>query len=838
MGVDANQSHPDFVQLLMLTDLRDAFRALRASPVVTVVAALSLALGIGANTAIFSLVNSLVLKSLPVREPGQLVQIAVGPRQTYLTNPIWEQIRDRPELFESVFVWSAPRFDLASGGQTEFVNGLWVSGRFFEGLGVTPVLGRTLTPADDRRGGGPDGPVAVISYAFWQRRYGGAADAVGKSISLDRVSFTIVGIAPPEFTGVEPGRAFDVAVPLGTEPLIRGRDTALDRRSSWWLQMVARLKPGQSLEAAQAGLRGVQPQIREATLPQHYRPEDASRYIAEGFTLKAAATGPSGLRARYQRPLVAILVVVALVLLIACANIANLLLARAAARRHELSVRMALGASRWRLARQLLMESLLLSGAGAALGLVFALWGSRILVRQLSTATNTVFLDLSLDWRVLGFTLLVAVLTAVIFGTAPALRAAGVQPTEGLKEHGRAIAGEPRFGLGSLLVAGQVALSLVLIVAAGLFVRTFVSLTHTTLGFDADRILVVDMNARRSTAPPEQRAALYERIRQAMLALPGVEAAGTADVTPVSGSTWNTLLENPEGMSLSANDRESYVNQISPGWVKAHGLRLIAGRDFSEADRTGAPHVLLVNETFVRKFFPATNPIGRRVREVGDAVRRPPEREIVGVVSDAVYRSLREPVPPTMYQALAQQDAAGSSIALHVRAVGGSPMLLARSTGETIGRIDGDIALTFRPLTSHVEASTNQERLVAMLSGFFGALALLLAAVGLYGMMSYSVSRRRSEIGIRIALGAAPGGVITLVLRRALTLLLAGLIAGAGIALWATKFVGPLLFGLQPRDPMTLVAATLVLTTIGLLAGWLPARRASRIDPASVLREG
>jgi putative ABC transport system permease protein len=822
----------------MLTDLRDAFRALRAFPVVTAVAVLSLALGIGANTAIFSIVNSLMLKSLPVAEPDRLVQIAIGERQTHMTNPQWEQIRDRPERFDSVFVWSNARFDLAGGGQTEFVNGLWVSGRFFEGLGVPAMLGRTLTPEDDRRGGGPDGPVAVISYAFWQRRYAGAADAVGKAVSLDRVSFTIVGVTPPEFTGVEAGRAFDVAVPLGAEPLIRGRDTALDRRSTWWLQMVARLKPGQSLEAAQAALRGVQPQIREATLPPNYRPENAARYLADGFTLKPAATGPSGLRARYQRPLVAILIVVSLVLLIACANIANLLLARAAARRHELSVRLALGASRWRLARQLLMESLLLSGAGAAVGLLFALWGSQVLVGQLSTATSTVYLNLSLDWRVLAFTLTVAVLTAVLFGTAPALRAAGVEPNEGLKEHGRAIAGEPRFGLGSLLVAGQVALSLVLIVAAGLFVRTFVSLTHTTLGFDADRVLVVDMNARRSSVPPEQRAALYERTRQAVLALPGVEAAGTATMTPVSGSMWNTHLENPEGLSLPPNERESYVNLISPGWMTTYGTRLIAGRDFTDADRQGTPHVLLVNETFAKKFFPGRSPIGQRVREVGDPVRKPPEREIVGVVGDAVYASLRQAVPPTMYQALAQDENPGSSMTLHVRAATGSPVLMTRSIAETIGQLDKDIALTFRPLTSHLESSTNQERVVAMLSGFFGVLALLLAAVGLYGMMSYSVSRRRSEIGIRMALGAAPSGVIALVLRRAAVLIIGGIVAGGGIALWAAKFVSPLLFGLQPRDPVTLAAATLVLTVIGALAGWLPARRASRIDPAAVLREG
>ena len=822
----------------MSPDLRDAFRALRASPVVTVVAVLSLALGIGANSAIFSILNSLVLRSLPVASPDRLVQIVIGERQSYLTNPQWEQIRDRPELFDAAFAWSSTRFDLASGGQTEFVNGMFTGGRFFQGLGMPAILGRTFTPEDDRRGGGPDGPVAVVSYAFWQRRYGGAADAVGTTVSLDRIPFTIVGVTPPGFTGVEPGRAFDVAIPLGTEPLIRGRDTSLDRRSTWWLQIVARLKPEQTVEAAQSALRAVQPQIRQATIPPNYRPEDAERYLADGFTLRPAATGPSSLRQRYRQPLVAIMIVVSLVLLIACANIANLLLARAAARRHELSIRLALGASRWRVARQLLTESLMLAVAGAVAGLLLASWGSRLLVRQLSTATNTVYLDLSLDWRVVSFTLVVAVLTAVFFGTAPALRAAGVQPNDGLKEHGRAIAGEPRLGLGSVLVASQVALSLILVVAAGLFVRTFVSLSRTTLGFDADRILVVEMNARRSSVQPEDRAALYDRIRQSVARLPGVTAAGTAAMTPVSGSIWNTLLENPEGMSLSDSDRESHVNLISPGWLRTYGTRLVAGRDLTDADRLSTPPVVLVNETFARTFFPGRSPLGERVREVGDPTRRPPEREIVGVVGDAVYSSLRAAVPPTMYQALAQSESVGSSMSLHVRAAAGSPALLARSVGEAIAAVDKDIALTFRPLSSTVAASTNQERVVAMLSGFFGLLALLLAAVGLYGVMSYSVSRRRSEIGIRMALGAAPAGVAALVLRRAAMLVGIGVLAGAAVSLWASQFVSTLLFGLPPRDPITLTGASLVLSIIGALACWLPARRAARIDPASVLREG
>ena len=490
-----------------MQDLRDAFRALKATPVVTLVAILSLALGIGANTAIFSILDSLMLRTLPVKEPQRLVLLGEGDAaRTSWTNPIWEQVRERQRLFDGAFVWWSTRFNLAQGGPTELVDGLWASGGLFDVLGVPAILGRTFTEADDRRGGGPDGPVAVISYNFWQRRFGGAADAIGRSLTVERVPFTIVGVAPPDFFGVDVGRTFDVAIPIGTEPLIRGKESSLDGRSYWWLNVMIRLKAGQSLEAANSAIRGVQPQIREATMPQDWRPQDKDGYLKEGFSLIPAATGGSGLRQRYRLPLTTIMVVVGLVLLIACANIANLLLARATARRHELSVRVALGASRMRIARQLLSESLLLSGMGAAIGLLFAQWGSRLLVRQLSTSTNTVFLDLSLDWRVLGFTAGVAIATAVLFGMAPALRGTRVQPNDALKSQGRGVVGDGRLGLGNVLVVLQVALSLVLIVAAGLFVRTFSSLASLNPGFDRRPILVASLNAQRAQLEPNAAA--------------------------------------------------------------------------------------------------------------------------------------------------------------------------------------------------------------------------------------------------------------------------------------------------------------------------------------------
>ncbi len=832
-----------------MQDIRLAFRALRATPVVSLVAILSLALGIGANTAIFSLVDSVILRALPVKEPGQLVMLSDEPGArvantrgiTSWTNPIWEQVRDRRDLFDSVFAWSTSRFNLAAGGETQFVDGIWASGRMFETLGVPAMLGRTFTESDDVRGGGPDGPVAVISYSFWQRRFGGTASAIGQRLSLDKVSFTVIGVTGPDFFGPDVGRAFDVAIPIGTEPLFRGKESALDQRSWWWLSVMARLKPGQPIDAATAAMRVYQPQLREATLPADWRPSDQKDYLKEPFTMVSTAGGSSQLRNRYRQPLVTIMVVVALVLLIACANIANLLLARSAARRHEWSVRLALGASRWRLVRLLLMESLLLSTVGASLGLLVARWGSQLLVRQLSTQTNTVFLDLALDWRVLAFTSAVTILTALLFGTAPAFRAAAVAPMEAIKEHGRGSSQESRISLASGLVVAQVALSVVLVVAAGLFMRTFSSLANVHLGFDRDRVLLVTVNAQRTEIPPADRLTTYDRIRQRVAAVPGVAAAAASFVTPVSGGTWNNRIDVPGGVELPERQRLSNFNAITPGWLTTFGTALVTGRDIRDSDTKSAPPVILVNQAFVKKFLNGASPLGKTVQiGAGSRFAQPP-REIVGVVADAVYRALREPIPATMYVPLAQFDDSRSpappSMSISVRSSTGSPALLARSVSAAIAEVNPDLALTFRPLADQVNASLTQERVVAILSGFFGGLALLLAGLGLYGVTSYAVTRRKTEIGIRMALGAAPGGVIRLVLSRVSILVAIGVIVGAGASLWASQFVTTLLYGLEPRDPRTLVQAAAVLAAVGALAGWLPAHRASRIDPAEVLRD-
>ena len=502
--------------------MRAALRGLRKSPGFALVAIGTLALGIGANTALFSIFSSLILRPLPVRDPGSLALLTNGS----WSYPIWEEIRAREtELFDGAFAWSGQSFDLSPSGQSDPVDGAYVSGRLFDVLGVTAIRGRMITPADDG-GAAPDGPVAVISHRLWRQRFAGASDVVGRQLTVQRVPFTIVGVMPPGFFGPDVGRMTDVMLPFAAEPLIRGQESRLASRSSWWLQIMVRLKPGQGLEQTNAALRVAQPQIVEG----------ATRTLSEPLTLAPAATGNSSLRRRFETPLFAMVVAVGLVLLVACANIASLLLARALARRRELSVRLALGSSRGRIARLLFIESLIVAVTGAAFGLVFASWSGALLVQQLSTWQSTVSLDLALDWRVLAFTAALACLSAITAGVAPVLGLKSVTPGEALKDAGRGIAGDRRFAVRSALVVAQIAVSLVLVVAAGLFLRTFASLNQLPLGFVPEPLLVVELNLQASGGPPEERGARVERLRDAAAAVPGVRSASvSADTAPHRG---------------------------------------------------------------------------------------------------------------------------------------------------------------------------------------------------------------------------------------------------------------------------------------------------------------
>ena len=814
-------------------DLRYGWRALKGAPVVSAVAVLSLGLGIGANTAIFTVLDTLILERLPVEPASRLALLGDGTgRRVSWSNPVWDQVRGRAGQFDGAFAVSTTRFNLASRGESEMVDGLWASGEMFDVLGVGAMLGRTFTPRDDRAGGGPDGPVAVISYGFWQRRFAGAADAIGRSITIERVPFTIVGVTPPGFFGVEVGRTFDVALPIGPITLVSG-PRALEQRSTRWLRIMVCLKAGQTADAATALLRTWQPQIREATLPGDWHPGELTRYLREPFRLDPAPNGDSGLRERYQRPLFTIMVVVGLVLLVACANLATLLLARASTRRREIGVQVALGASRIRIARQLLTECLLLSIAGSVLGLVIARWGSRLLVQQLATATNPVSLDLSLDWRTLAFTAAVTISTAILFGTAPALRSARMRPAESLATQTRGVIGDGPSGAGQSLVVVQVALSVVLVFGAGLFVRTFASLATLDVGFQERSILIAAIEVPGSSVPPERRPELFRQLLESAAAVPGVASATFSHVTPLSGNNWNNQVVLPDAPPRPLAESLSYFNMVGAGYFRTYGTPVLSGREFTGADRPGAPPVAIVNEAFARRFNGGRNPIGLRVRHPFDI-----ERRVVGYVKDAVNQSLRGPIPPTLYIPYEQESVFPLSTSVSVRAAAGSPALLARPLVHALTRVHGDLRVTVRPLADRVAEARSQERIVAALSASFGALALLMSALGLYGVTSYGVNRRRAEIGIRLALGAARSGVMALVLRRAFAVTGIGLVLGLGLSLWISRFVAPLLFELHPRDPLTLSVAVAVLGSAAAVAAWLPARRASRIDPARVLRNG
>ncbi len=803
-----------------MQDLRYALRALRSTPGFTAVAILSLALGIGANTAIFSLIDSVLLKTLPVQHPEQLLQIVTPFYEGALTNPIWEQLRDRQDVFSGIFAYSFTRYNIASGGEARFVEGNKVSGQFFDTLGVRSILGRTFTAQDDKRG---CAGTAVLSYDFWQRAYGGRDDILGKPVSLDGHPFEVVGITQPGFSGIQVGRGVDVFVPLCTDAIVMPENNSLDKRGDWYLNVIARPKPGISPTQATARLKTLAPEIFKATLPPNQPPDRNAKFLANTFETKPAGSGLSNLRSQYRLALLTLMVVVGVVLLIACANVANLLLARGAARQKEIAIRLALGSGRARLIRQLLTESLVLSLGGAALGVVFAQWGTRLLVSYLTTSRSSVFLDLSIDGRMLAFTAAVAILTGLLFGLAPAWRGTRVDPQTAMKANARGVIEGSRFGLGKALVMAQVALSLMLVVGAGLMLSTFWKLNSLDTGFDRRNVLLVQVDIRNANYPEDRRASAYREMLNRVRAIPGVRSASISGMTPISQRSWTESI-------LIDGDRPANVafNSVSSGYFETMGTPMILGRDFNKYDTPQAPSVAIVNETLVKKYFGNANPIGRTYlwKPVSGPI------EIVGVVKDAKYYSLREPVPPTVYRAESQEKPRLFAV-IEIR-TNANLIPAVKSAMEEINR---DITLQFNTLSTQVGESLTREKLLATLSGFFGALALVLATIGLYGVMSYNVARRRNEIGIRMALGAEQSRVLGMVLREVATLIFVGLAVGMAFTLATTRFVSSFLYDLTPNDPKTIGSAVILLAAVALIAGYLPARRAARLEPMTALRE-
>jgi predicted permease len=830
-------------------DARYSVRTLRKSPGFTAVAVLTLALAIGANTAVFSIVNGLLLRALPVAAPEQLVMVSTRNAVTdgYPAGwnvAMWEQIRHQASSLGRAVAWSvfAERVDLAAEGEADPVDGLFISGNFFQELGVLPALGRAFTATEDRLGR-PESRVAVISYGLWQRRFGGDADVIGRSILVHRIPVTIVGVAPPAFLGPEVGRAFDIALPVGSTPLILNDESWGTPAGRSYLAVMLRLAPGRSAESATAVLRGMHQRIVQAALPADaIWGEIEDEQLKDPFVLVPASAGTSELRRQYSRALVTILIIASLVLLIACANIANLQMARGAARRRELSLRLALGAPRRRLIQQLLVESLVLATFGAMLGLVTAAWASDVLVAQMSTWFDRVTLDVSLDWRVVSFTVLMTVATALLFGLTPAFRASRVTPATDLKDAAPSIHGRPsRISARGGLVATQVALSLLLVIAAGLFIRTFDRMLAVPLGFDSDRVLVVEINASRAASASGARSALYQQVASAVAELPGVAHAAVSINTPANHGVGLLMGYNVRGMpELPREELGTLVNFVTPGWFPTYGLQVRSGRTIEAHDTRRTPLVAVANDAFERKFFRGSHAVGGTIVEAMGPPGRPREsRTIVGVVGNTVDQSLRQEAIPSLYLPLSQwllPFPEPDQVSLSVRAATGSPTALARAVSDRLLMIDRRLSFTFRPLEDQIDAARHRERLVAWLATFFGGLALLLAAIGLFGIASSTVLRRRTEIGIRMALGAQRRDVVQLALRQTILATAAGLGIGLAAAAALTRYLEAMLFGIEPLDVVTFVIAPSVLALVALVACIIPARRATAIDPMAALR--
>jgi len=815
----------------LVADLRYGVRSLGAAPLLSLVTILSLALGIGANTAIFSLTDALLLRPLPVAHPEQLRKLTMGsPDEDEFTNPLWERIRDRKELFAGAFAYGTDRFDLSTGGIERPAPAAWVSGAMFQVLGVRAAAGRLILPDDDVRG---CAGVAVVSAGFAEREFGDAGRAVGRLLTLDGHAMQVVGVTDPDFFGLSVGRTADIYVPLCAQELFNGAGV-LDQRSRWYLSVVVR--PDPSLGDAQflARLRAAAPAVFAATVPPNFSADQQKKYAAGTLGAEPAATGMSDLRGRYAPALYILMALVGVVLVIACANIANLLRARGAARQREIAVRLALGAGRWRVVRQLLTESLLLALLGAAAGVLFASWASRAVVGFLSLGPASVWLDLSLDGRVLAFTAAVTVLTALLFGMAPAWRATRVDPQAALKAGGRGAVGDARHRLGRGLVVLQVALSLALVAASGLLLGSFRRLVTLDPGFRREGLLLVRMDFGVAGYKDSQLVAVKTEALRRVRAIPGVSAAGASLLTPMSGMGWNEFALVPGYSPADARDSLIWMNEVSDGFFAAYGTALRHGRDLRGSEMGTTAHVAVINETAARHFFAGVDPIGRSFRLHGGKGDSAPF-EVVGVVQDAKYRQLDEKPVPTAYVPLGQGPFAVPAATYALRT--GSPAAVTAAVRASAASLNPAISLGVTTMESQVARSIARPRLLATLSAFFGAVALLLAVVGLYGTISYSVTRRRNEIGVRMALGAGRQQVLGLVVGDAAWLIAGGIVTGALLAFAGTRLLASMLYDVSPADPATFALSALVMAAAGTAAALLPARRAARLDPMEALRE-
>ncbi len=821
-------------------DVRHAVRGLRKTPGFTIVVLLTLALGIGANTAIFSLTDQLLLRSLPVLDPSRLIQLdGPGAFQGRTTNaqtfsyPMYTDFRDRNKVFSGLLARFPLTMTVVWHGDAERAEGDLVSGNYFEVLGVRPAIGRVFNAADDRIPGGH--PVALLSYGYWQRRFAGDPAVLNQTITVNGHPMTIVGVTAPGFSGLQVGTSSDVMVPLMMKPQMTPTWNDLDNRRSRWLTVIGRLAPGVSVAEASAQMNVIYRQINEQEIKELRTPSPAfvQRFVSKRLELLPGRRGLSRLRGQFSVALTVLMAMVGVVLLIACANVANLMLARTASRRKEIVVRLALGAGHGRIIRQQLVESVLLALAGAALGLVFAWWVGSLLLAALPGDPAALTLSATPDARVLLFTLGLALVTALLFGVAPAFQAARAPVTATLKEEGGSVAGGGRQArIRRLLVVGQVAMSMLLLAGAGLFARSLYNLMSVDPGFQVDSVLTFSIDPSLSGYSTDRTRTFFRRLQQELGGVPGVRSASMSEVGILSRNNWSMTVRVDGYQPKEDENMNPSVDGVAPQFFATLGIPLVAGREFTENDTAGAPRVAIINETMAKYYYGDTSPIGRHI---GFGRDRATNIEIVGVVQDVRSQGLRDEPPRFIYIPYAQDDDL-TELTFFVRAAG-DPAAAAVAVRQAVRRLDANLPIVdMKTMEAQVGESLFVERMVATLSVAFGSLATLLAAVGLYGVMAYGVARRTREIGIRMALGAERRRVLWMILREVALMAGAGVLAGLVAAAYLTRQVKAQLFGLSPSDPATLGAAMIFLVAVALLAGFGPARRATAIDPNIALR--
>jgi len=803
-------------------DLRYGLRMLRKNPGFTATAVLSLALGIGANTAIFSLMDALMLRWLPVRDPQNLVLLKMrsdprgNPFESF-SYPIVRALAEQRDIFEGAAGFSGWIFNAGSLGSIVAVQGAVVTGAYYETLGLNPAMGRLLTEEDDQLG---TPLVAVISYGYWERQFARDTGVVGQTFRLNGVPVEIVGVSPRGFEGSNVGSIADITMAVAAVPRVDPSSASLVGAGNFWLRVLARPKTGVPIAEAKARLASVWPAIAERTIPADW-PADRRKALADAtFEFAAGGTGYTYLREVFWKPLVVLMAVVTLVLLIACANVANLLLARATTRQREIAVRLAIGAGRGRILRQLLTESVLLSLIGAIFGIGLAWVSSRFLVAILSSGSMQVIFDLTPNWHVIGFTSTVAIATGILFGLAPALQATAAGPSPVLKENAGMSSSRSR--LLSSLVSTQVALSLLLVIGAGLFVRTLQNLKNLDPGFKREGVLLVNLEGRRIGVPKD--------LLDALQSVPGVISASVSTHTPLNGSTWSEPAV-PKGQVIPEKDNAYFIG-AGPGFFETLRTPLLSGREFTERDSANDPAVAVINEAYARLYFPNQNPVGQQLSAFVRGERE--DLEIVGLVSNSKLAGLRAAPPPTVYVSYFQLTG-NFPTTLDIRASGPLPQVAAAIQKELQPKLP-DAPVEVRALSEQVNAAMVQERMMATLASGFGALALMLACLGLYGLLDYTVARRTKEMGIRMALGARPGRLIRMVVRGAVQLVVLGIALGLPAAWAASQWVKSMLFGLTPADPATIAGSALLLAIAALLAAYVPARRAANVDPMVALR--